>query len=770
MVEIMPGSLILRMVSDARALDWEELSNFERTLIRNDIDPWLRSIFEDAIKKVSPDEPFEDGRRGRVLFIDGPRGAGKTSFLLTLLKLWRRDREDAARTPADTQIAIPPPPEPIPELKVLRLLDFDPLPEDLPIHGWLLEPWRKLLEQPLPTADDQAGREDLLDQLSVVFERAVIGWSKVRPQGGAVQKALAYQEQASGWVDTYGKWVSFVNAVVCQYAGCHESDCRKRHRRLFVVAIDDVDLQVEQIPSLLHAIRLLRHPRVLYVLTGDYVHLRFCVELDYAARHVNLGRSRNSQGESLIDAHQSLKIQRHSDKLSSALLEKAIPDHSRCTLPYLALPDVLLFSRNGKRVEDILDRVTWNMIWAEPSVDSTAEPKPSTAEEKKATPAVNATASRTALELARPLQFVTARRAQHAVDRLDPSPNDKLTHQLNFIGDLCETSVEQAADNTYHFLLSGKLTTVHGSGLHAWRGDRLRVILSGRPELVFEPESQDRPPLPRTGAEAHGAFILQLLTETNDRISAASLQWNPDEGIIRTEVEWNTGSAAVTNVAVFHWPWLARIRASSLHELKSISDTIALRASGFGADDLDEEMLVEWFKHNILWHLAITNGKSPTVGDVRTIKTISQFTAILKELQESATGGARQDIDLWAIDLQVMTAPYWGLPAALAEKLKKSLSGGPPSWYKESRLRDAQWTVMSNAIFERNQELRPADLERFTAKFYVDRHERIDSGGEEVEMARWIPDDGRAAVRAVHEEGSRGTSPGTPKLAPLNTK
>lgn len=85
----------------------------------------------------------------------------------------------------------------------MPVLDFDPLPRGMPLHGWLLEPWRRAVRK---MDDDTGTRVDdlnLTERLADLFDRAVTGWTSAEVSGkGVAEKVIAYQEQASGWLDT----------------------------------------------------------------------------------------------------------------------------------------------------------------------------------------------------------------------------------------------------------------------------------------------------------------------------------------------------------------------------------------------------------------------------------------------------------------------------------------------------------------------------------------------------------------------------------------
>ncbi len=124
-----------RLVSEARPIAWECLSGKERGLIEKGADVWIKAVVDDAARKKVPVDAIDERRSGRVLFIDGPRGAGKTSLLLTILKRWRNGSKttDAnEKGPCNENLRV-----------LLPVLDFDPLPPGMPLHGWLIEAWRK---------------------------------------------------------------------------------------------------------------------------------------------------------------------------------------------------------------------------------------------------------------------------------------------------------------------------------------------------------------------------------------------------------------------------------------------------------------------------------------------------------------------------------------------------------------------------------------------------------------------------------------------------
>jgi hypothetical protein len=314
--------MTLRLVTEARPIPFDQLSKFEQDEI-GEADGWIKAVSEDAHQSKPDADKIDSRKSGRVLFIDGPRGAGKTSLLLTLLERWRGE---SAQKGGDWHRE---------HLKVLLpILDFDPLPNGLPLHGWLLEPWRKLAVEIEKESRTGVDNGDLSELWADVFERAVLGWSNASAQGkSVVERALAFQEQALGWSDMRNQWHKLVNTAVCRTSRCTDSRCRANHSRVFVIAIDDVDLQVEHVPELLHSMRLLHHPNVVYVLTGERQHLKFVIELDYIRRH---------GGKDLVSKTDlEPNIRRHSVLLRDSILEKALPSHAVLELPLLALDDVM---------------------------------------------------------------------------------------------------------------------------------------------------------------------------------------------------------------------------------------------------------------------------------------------------------------------------------------------------------------------------------------------------------------------------------------------
>ena len=642
----------LRLVSEARPIPWNRLSKFEQGQLR-DADRWMKAVRTDASQAKPASDEIDRLRSGRVLFIDGPRGAGKTSLLLTLLERWQGNEPYTKLKQGFKNLRV-----------LLPILDFDPLPRGMPLHGWLLEPWRIEVRRLEREAGACADGKELSELWADVFERAVLGWSQATVDGkGVVEKALAYSEQASGWIDLRNRWYELVNTAVCRSVRCLSTTCKAAHEFVFVISIDDVDLQVEQVPQLLHATRLLHHPNVAYVLTGDREHLRFVLELEYLRRH---GTSHRLVDRS-VDREYSKTIVSYSRTLRDALLEKALPQHATLKLPALSLEAVLRMHVGGDddkaalTVSGMLDNA-WQNIATE----------------------------------MKDLGVVTARRAQHAIDkylhtsrrRTNEAPATK-DAQLRFIVDLCGVII----DERRRVLLRGRLTTLLGDVFQTWEGDRLSIQLRDQPPFAFQPQFDEADS--RVGDEANRAAIIRFVIE-QQLAGAPGLVWAPDAGVATTEVRWHSDVAGIDGIALFHWPWLVRPTVSEVLQLGDVAEQMRKQAGDVSdRSHLDQKMILVWLRKNVEWQYQRKElAGAPCPG----LTSLKDIVIVLKALCGQANDLVNLEAHRWVGELVVMSAPYFGLPESVASSLYDELEHQGLVPDLEDLLREER-RMVENAVF-----------------------------------------------------------------------
>lgn len=662
--------MTLRLVSEARPIKWTQLSTIEKKLLE-EADKWIRDVIQDGEAKRPAPNAIERDRTGRVLLIDGQRGAGKTSFLLTLLDRWKEKKTESRVGAKIEGVEV-----------LLPILDFDPLPHGMPLHGWLLEPWRKQALAYEKEHTNPTGGKDLTELWNEVFERAVIGWtSAATPGKGVVERAIQYQEQASGWIDTREVWHNLVNAMVCTSLRCSDDPkkCEKElHPVVFVIAIDDVDLQVEHLPQLLHAIRLLHHPNVAYVLTGDLGHLELALELDYLGRHADLARSWIGVRGVRQDENDALwpQVRESSVKLRNALIQKALPEHARLLLPTLTAGTVLkLVVGDNVEVAEYLTK-EWGGV----------------------------------LQSADGLSLVTARQAQHAIDRaLARARQRDDVPSREFVADLCGTTIEttrapdgkgkksrkQPVDDPQkrQFLLYGQLTTRLGKTLRSWEADQVKVVLSDQPRFAFLPDFEEVGI--RFDEEAHRAAVVQIAVEKG-LASAHALNWFAEAGIATTQVSWSPATNKVPRTAVFHWPWLKRPTVTQVVELYDLPRRMSEQAPDTSLDDLPATMIETWLLRTVNWFRSGT-----PKGDALSNDSFGDLGRALKELTtRNRDLKNKEEVELWARDLLIMTAPYYGLPVKIRDALRAVIGKHVKDRNDLGELQKAEMKVVRNAIFQ----------------------------------------------------------------------
>ncbi|XXY47288.1 hypothetical protein WME91_45530 [Sorangium sp. So ce269] len=275
--------------TDTRPLQLKELSSEERDIIIN-VNDALRGIAGEAPWGTLAQEPWakiDSEPTGRVLMINGGRGHGKTSLLLTLIDGWMRSLKRCDQNSPnpcqelDSQLGFRAIDGQSGEIaKVVRclpILDFDPLPADMPIHAWLVHAWRgvathydKTRPGPEPSRTSQQ-KKSLVELWESAFRQAVLGWNHL-PAGehGSISQIIDRREQISDWQNLWRDWRAFIDEVVSRIYGSQNGPT---DRGIVVVPIDDVDLQVSRIADLCHALRLFKHERVVYLLTADRQHM-----------------------------------------------------------------------------------------------------------------------------------------------------------------------------------------------------------------------------------------------------------------------------------------------------------------------------------------------------------------------------------------------------------------------------------------------------------------------------------------------------------------
>ena len=340
---------------DTGPLTLEQLSDHELKIILS-IEHQLREQQRNVKRPDTPHKPYlapVHVRSPNVLLLDGARGTGKTSLLLTMTRRWtthshcpvgqhdesqgqyKKRLERIRGLNPEFSKAIPQ------HFYPIRILDFDPIPPQMSLISGIVHAWQPLVEEydklnPLPDHYDVdiATLEDKWEQL---FRVATVGWSPVPSTKGLLEQVLDRQEQVRDWQNMGQRWYEFVSEVI--RCGKHLAGSHRIHGNpIFVIMIDDVDLQVERIREVLPALRLLYHPNVAFIVAAHWDHLIDTLKIDFLGRKNRLAH-RQLTASALNEANED----KWAETLAYSAATKVLPRKNRWTLRKLSLLEFLAF-------------------------------------------------------------------------------------------------------------------------------------------------------------------------------------------------------------------------------------------------------------------------------------------------------------------------------------------------------------------------------------------------------------------------------------------
>ena len=350
---------------DTSPLTLEQLSDAELTIILS-IERQLKVRQATDSAGATDKKPYlapVQVRRPQVLLLDGARGTGKTSLLLTMAHRWnihddcnvkRHDCDSArykARVTRLTDRLHFEPAYTIPtHIHPLRILDFDPLPPRMPLVAGIIQAWQPLaatyhsLSRRAKECDGEV--ETLEDEWNNLFRVAAVGWSPVPTAKGLLEQVLDRQEQAIEWQRLGQRWYEFVKKVIA-CGKCLSDPHKLCAEPVFVIMIDDVDLQVERIRELLPALRLLYHPNVAFLVAAHWEHLIDTLGLDFLGQQNRLANRRADR-----NAWSEADDDRWAGTLATAAASKVFPPRNQWILRGLTLHELLAFPNYGDYVDE----------------------------------------------------------------------------------------------------------------------------------------------------------------------------------------------------------------------------------------------------------------------------------------------------------------------------------------------------------------------------------------------------------------------------------
>jgi hypothetical protein len=673
-----------------------------------------------------------DSRDSRVLLLDGGRGTGKTSLLLTLVDRWRLGQitDEQRKRIADAYKGRNSQLESIPNyLKVLPILDFDPLPPGVPLLAGIVQAWRPLakdfdyLSGKLDDCDDSS--ETLMDLWHRLFQFAAVGWSNISGNKSLIEQILDRQEQVQDWQRFRDQWQNFVNKVF-EVGTCIAGPHKLRANSVFVIMIDDVDLQVERIRELLPALRMLYHPRVAFIIAADRYHMTDMLEVDFRGQQRKIGYLQTQP------LPEEVRIsERWPRTLAKASFQKVFRPRNSWRLHWLTLRQLLDFPPDHNvHIKDVLNQ------WESQSSGKLGDYLYGTGISNQQTVDISLGES----DLPRIMSYRMAQ--QIGEQEWDPN-NISKDSAVDLVCQLLEDDEFASARRTPAKELEYSATGVLGALFHRGYEVDLRsageIVLSSRANFTY----RDRPTdelIWMTDNEESASRIWRLLIAASlqdDKfgVAVSGLAWEVRLALAWTTMRPSKGQYRNSNI-VFWWrihelpspiTFLKWAREWETEFVRKLSENTLFRV---------ERIVYAWIYYQLRWMSEDVSALSQKGVPEPFAEKFNESWDVL--LSFEVDHWKDQDKKRWRNDiLPLMARPELGLPHAINNRLLKYVDGAEDiSALKTQRRRLITDAIIAGAHQERRPEPNNAEDQELVDGL-ADQYEELYRKAEGIESSAW---------------------------------
>ena len=702
-------------------------------------------------------------RRPQVLLLDGPRGTGKTSLLLTMAHRWNRhDSCDVPRGDSDDvqyqrrvgriqkRLQIKHDGTLPMHLHPLRILDFDPLPPQMPLIAGIIQAWQPLAEaydalsKRSKGCDDEA--ETLQDRWNNLFRVAAVGWSPVPRARGLLEHVLDRQEQVIEWQRLGQRWYEFVRKVIA-CGKCLRDPHKLLCEPMFVIMIDDVDLQVERIRELLPALRLLYHPNVAFLVAAHWEHLIDTLGLDFLGQQNRLANRPTDR-----NAWSAADDDKWAGTLAIAAASKVFPLRNRWALRGLTLHELLAFPNYG----DSVDKPEKRDANADGTMRTILNEWPRVSEKKKLGDYLHEMAGCQNDPYEIP-PFITYRRAHQILESASMQGEERAGAKEAVRLLLSEPRSEAVAfekggkrEPLVEYRGDGQLAALFPPEFSEETLASSRIVLGARPGFVYrrQPSADAISMHGYAGSKVNftAAMLAVTIKEGLFGVAARGLQWNVQLALVWTSIEASDAKSLLK--LAFQWQFHEHPHPFRLlkwsHEWRKVVRTIQ-----DNREHRVDRIAYAWIFQQLEWLHADLNGLP---GPAQTANNSPEHWDLLLDVKpkpsEDTTHEGVRVQDWRTQTLPLLARPEIGLNPEAQRKLLKfvesernpQIKKGQREWLKDQRRRLVTDAIIAAGEQEGIREKNAEDEERVQKIVEgFDRQHKASPWCEVVEEPRDIP-------------------------------
>ncbi|HEX2093038.1 MAG TPA: hypothetical protein VHG28_11575, partial [Longimicrobiaceae bacterium] len=547
------------------------------------------------------------------------------------------------------------------------------------------------------------------------FRVAAVGFSPIPQHRGLVEQVLDRQEQVQDWQRLEERWQEFVDEVI-KRGKCVKGMEWFNIEPVFVIMIDDCDLQVGRLRELVPALRLLYHPNVFFIVAADQRHMADMLSLSFYGQQNKVAQHQNTRPDHVIEL---VKTDRWAGELAESSVHKVFPLKNRWKLRRLALHELLNFPKHSptKKLKDILDEwpqdpkveLKWGplgtylmqMAGSAPDADAVEVPVAETVsvlDEVELPPIMSYRTAQQIFEQASAQKGAregALEAIRHLLGRGDSDDLVRITKRRKQVVEKKiserrkQAVAEREPDPIIEYYATGKLAALFHEGFREQTGEDSSIVLSARPDFAYSTHSSitllSAAGSARREDEITSAIIAASLRDDGYSVIATSLGWD-----IRLALAWTEERVFVDNMSLalaFQWP--VHVHPSPLRLLMWSRDWREfVHGLQEHPDNRRERIAYAWIYYQLMWLRSVQKSMPPK-GLPHPLKARfpENSGGDLWQTLLSQKPGPGSEQKFWTRRMQRLAIPELGIPLEVQKSLLENVSDDDLEWLREQRRR-----------------------------------------------------------------------------------